>query len=181
MSANKVKGKGKIRPRTSHENPEGEQRYSSTLSLTSVPRPFCFTPGKEIRDLLYRRLGWPQNRSGRVRKISPPLGFDSRTVNPVAIRYTDWAIPAHTWVVIWVSTNTTVRKLKPRNYVQIFFCLHFPGICHFVREIKLDERPRTWLLIKIGRGGYCLLKITLTGTRAHLVSYLRRVRKANLL
>ena len=28
--------KGKVRPRTDHEGPEGEQRYSSTLSLTSA-------------------------------------------------------------------------------------------------------------------------------------------------
>jgi hypothetical protein len=28
-----------------------------------------------------------------VRKISPPPGFDPRTVQPVASRYTDWAIP----------------------------------------------------------------------------------------
>jgi hypothetical protein len=38
---------------------------------------------------LYRRLGGPQGRSGRVRKISPPAGFDPRTVQPVASRYTD--------------------------------------------------------------------------------------------
>ena len=28
------------------------------------------------------------------RKISPPLGFDFRTVQPVASRYTDYAVPA---------------------------------------------------------------------------------------
>jgi hypothetical protein len=33
--------------------------------------------------------------SRRVRKISLPPGFDPRTVQPVASRYTDWAIPAH--------------------------------------------------------------------------------------
>jgi hypothetical protein len=44
---------------------------------------------------LYRRLGRPQGRSGRVRKISPPLGFDPRTAQPVASPYTDYAIPAH--------------------------------------------------------------------------------------
>ena len=36
--------------------------------------------------------GWvrPQDRSGRVREVSPPsLGFDPRTVYPVASRYTD--------------------------------------------------------------------------------------------
>ena len=44
---------------------------------------------------LYRRLGGPQGRSGRVRRILPSPVFDSRTVQPVASGYTDWAIPAH--------------------------------------------------------------------------------------
>ena len=30
------RGNGKVHPRTSHEGPEGEYRYSSTLSLTSA-------------------------------------------------------------------------------------------------------------------------------------------------
>jgi len=45
-------------------------------------------PGK-TRYLLYRRLGGPQGRAGQVRKISPPPGFDPRTVQPVSSRYTD--------------------------------------------------------------------------------------------
>jgi hypothetical protein len=40
---------------------------------------------------LYRRLGGPQNRSGQVRKISPPPGFDPRTVQTVDSRYTGYA------------------------------------------------------------------------------------------
>jgi len=32
-----TKGKGKVHPKTGHEGPEGEKRYSSTLSLTLVP------------------------------------------------------------------------------------------------------------------------------------------------
>jgi hypothetical protein len=72
--------------------------YSCTLSLTSAldgggwstPRPGRFTPGKETR----YPLGRPQGRSGRMRKISPPPEFDPRTVQPVASRYTDCAIPA---------------------------------------------------------------------------------------
>jgi hypothetical protein len=55
--------------------------------------PAVLPPGK-TRYLLYRKLGGPQGRSGRVRKISPPPGFDHRTVQPVASRYTDYAIPA---------------------------------------------------------------------------------------
>jgi hypothetical protein len=94
--------KGKVLPRTSHEGLEGKKRYTSTLSLTSVldeggwstPRPGRFTPGKETRYTLYRRLGGPHGRSGRLRKIPPPPGFDPRTVQPLASRYIDRAIAA---------------------------------------------------------------------------------------
>jgi hypothetical protein len=44
---------------------------------------------------LYMRMGGPQGRSERVQKISSAPGFDSRTIQPVASRYTDWANPAH--------------------------------------------------------------------------------------
>jgi hypothetical protein len=49
--------------------------------------PAGLPPGKT-------RLCGPQGRSGRVRKISPPPGFDPRTVQAVASRYTDCAILA---------------------------------------------------------------------------------------
>ena len=86
-------GKGKGHPITGHEAPDGEQMYSCPLPSTSAsdgvgwttPRPGRFTPG---------RLCGSQSRSGRVRKISPPPGFDARTVQPVASRYTDWAMAA---------------------------------------------------------------------------------------
>jgi hypothetical protein len=62
--------------------------YNYPLFLTSTldgrkwstPRPGRFNPGKEARYPLYRRLGVPQSRSGRVRKISPSPGFDPLTV-----------------------------------------------------------------------------------------------------
>ena len=74
--------------------------YSSTLSLTSVldgvggqrHAPASLPPGK-TRYPLDRRLDGFQGRFGRVRKISPPPGFDPRTVQPVAFRYTDF--PTH--------------------------------------------------------------------------------------
>ena len=50
--------------------------------------PRLFTPGM-TQYQLYRRLGRPQGRSGQVLKISPPPGFDPRTVQPEASRYTD--------------------------------------------------------------------------------------------
>jgi nitrate reductase NapE component len=42
-----------------------------------TPRPGRFTPGKETRYPLYRRLGGPQGRSGRIRTISPQLDIFS--------------------------------------------------------------------------------------------------------
>jgi len=86
----KGKGNGKVHPTTGHEDPEGEYRYSSTLYLTSAldgvggKRGGRFTPGKE---------SVPKGQSGQVRKISPLPGFDSRTVQSVASRYTNYAIP----------------------------------------------------------------------------------------
>ena len=76
----KGKGKGKGHPITGHEGSEGEQMYSGTLPSTSAldggvdgpgHAPAALPPGK-TRYPLYRRLGGPQGRSGRVRKISPP-------------------------------------------------------------------------------------------------------------
>ena len=76
LGTGKRKGKRKVRPRTGHEGPEGEYRYSSTLSLTLVldgggwlmPHPDRFTPGKETQYPLYRRLGGPQGQSAQVWK-----------------------------------------------------------------------------------------------------------------
>ena len=57
----------------------------------SASRPGSSLPPGKTRYPLYRRLGSPQGRSGQVRKISPPPGFDPRTVQPVASRYIDYA------------------------------------------------------------------------------------------
>ena len=55
----------------------------------SASRPGRSLPPGKTRYPLYRRLDGPQGRSGQVRKISPPPGFDPQTVQPVASRYTD--------------------------------------------------------------------------------------------
>jgi len=57
----------------------------------SASRPGRFLPPGKTRYPLYRGLGGPHGRSGQVRKISPPPGFDPRSVQPVASRYTDYA------------------------------------------------------------------------------------------
>jgi len=49
----------------------------------SASRPGRSLPPGKIRYPLYRTLSGPQGQSGQVPKISPPSGFDSRTVQPV--------------------------------------------------------------------------------------------------
>jgi len=59
-------------------------------------------PPEKTRYPLYRRLGGPQGRCVGVQKISLPLGFDLRTVKPVASSYTNCAIPALMYVYIYM-------------------------------------------------------------------------------
>jgi hypothetical protein len=80
-----VKGTRNVHPRTGHEGPEGEERYSYTPSLTSAldgsglstPLPCRFTPGKETLYPLYRRLGVPTAGMDGCGKARPPRGFES--------------------------------------------------------------------------------------------------------
>jgi hypothetical protein len=68
---------------------------------------------------LYRRLGGAQGRSGQVRKISPPPGFDPRTVQSVASRYTDYATRPFMF-------RSTVRNLEHRTLPYVSkpnFCI----------------------------------------------------------
>jgi hypothetical protein len=95
----KVKVKVKFTP----EQTTTAERESGGIALLSLqPRremgvgvqhhaPAVLPPGK-TRYPMCRRLGEPQGRSGRMRKTSPPPGFDPRTVQLVASRYTYWAI-----------------------------------------------------------------------------------------
>jgi len=80
----------------------------------ATPWPI-FPPGMTLYPL-YRRLSGPQGRSGRVRKISSQPGFDHRTVQPVASRYTDWVLPAH--------KKKKIQDIRKRPVVLI---LHFTG------------------------------------------------------
>ena len=81
--------------RTAHRGSRGIalhfHEHGTRRGEGSASRPGRSLPPKKTRYPLYRRLGGPQGRSGQVRKISPPPGFDSRTFQPVASRYTDYA------------------------------------------------------------------------------------------
>jgi hypothetical protein len=71
-------------------------------------------PPEITRCPLYRRLGGPQCRPGRWRKISPPTCFEPRTVQPVANRYTDCSILAQ--LPLYLFLHGTGRE----NLMQVW-------------------------------------------------------------
>jgi hypothetical protein len=75
----------------------------------SASRPGRSLPPGKTRYLLYRRLGGPQSRSGQMRKISPPPGFDLRTVQPLASRYTNYTTwPTYRQVIFIKGCNMKI-------------------------------------------------------------------------
>jgi hypothetical protein len=118
----------------------GGQRHASTA-----------LPPRNTRYPSYRLLGGPQDRSGRVRKISPPSSFDPRTVQPVASRYTDWATPDPALMIRYFATtrrplglvgSTKTTRWRPRHE-------HATGIARYtIFDVKLWEQstivPLTW-------------------------------------
>ena len=85
----------------------GQRHAPAAVSAGKTPYP------------LYSRLGGPQGRSGRVRKFSPALRFDPRTVQPVVGRYTEWAIPAK-WGTINLAKFYSWGQIIPIPVLAIF-------------------------------------------------------------
>jgi hypothetical protein len=99
-----------------HEGVLGEWRYSSTYSLTSVldggewsaSRPGSFTPREKAPGIHWIR-GWVGFRAimdAVVKGIIPSPRRESKPrtpiVQPVAQRYTDWAITVLNQVTKWM-------------------------------------------------------------------------------
>jgi len=107
----------------------------------SASRASRSLPLGKTRYPLYRRLGGPQGRSGQVRKISPPPGFDPRTVQPLASRYTDWT----TRPTYYVYCTVTEVFL---NLTEVFLTLTEVFPCFFL-SCKANARVK---LAKTGHG-----------------------------
>ena len=69
----------------------------------SAARPGRTLPPGKTRYPLYRRLGGPQGWSGRAENLIP-TGIRSRTVQPIVIRYTDWA--TRPTIIHWYSCGS---------------------------------------------------------------------------
>jgi hypothetical protein len=86
----------------------------------SASRPGRTLPLGKTRYPLYRRLGGPQDRSGQVRKISPPPGFDPPTVKSVTQLLYQLSNPAHHYI-----TRLESNTVEP-SYNDIALCVTSP-------------------------------------------------------
>ena len=109
--------KCKVHPRTSHEGPEGKQRYSSIPSLTSTldaggwstSRPGLFTPREINAAPIIWEAGWalgpvwtgPGNLDSTVIRVPDRPARGSR--------YTDWCIPIHFFVKLLIMTSLIMK------------------------------------------------------------------------
>jgi hypothetical protein len=152
---NKAKVKVKITIEQAAKAQMGS-RYSSTLSLTSAlngvggqRHALAALPPRKTRYPFYRWLGGPQSRSGRVRTTSPLPGFDPRTVQPVASRYNDWAIPAlkcknlntiimH--IALQTKKETSLQQMKEMmmNHDQQRLILYVKLIWKYLMGVRLS-------------------------------------------
>jgi hypothetical protein len=87
----------------------------------SASRPGRSLPPEKTRYPMYSRLGEPRGRSGQLRKIWPPPGFDPRTVQPVASRYTDWGT-RHAWETRRNTKVSSISKLPSLFAVPRLYC-----------------------------------------------------------
>jgi len=74
-------------------------------------------PGKTWYPL-YRRLGGPQGQSAEVWKILPPPGFNPRTVQPIASRYTNYIEGINAYKIVQYLEN-----LKRQGHLREIFTL----------------------------------------------------------
>jgi hypothetical protein len=119
----------------------GEGRCSSQ-SYT----PGNLPPKKETRYPFYRRLCGLQCRSERVRKTSRPTGFELRTIQRIAHRYTDSALPVSygTLITMKYFRETLEILLNTCLWVAITkMCWNFPGETSALSSIINRSSPVT--------------------------------------
>ena len=163
----------KVHPRTGHEDPEVEYRYSSTLTLTSAlygngcsRPPAALPPGKIPDTLCIGGLVGPRACMDGCGKFCLPPGFDPRTVQPVASRYNDWAIPAPLRQIqkqiltcaVCIAVSWSKFKLLPVTGQQQLGCIIPQAVKHSLALLRMGKKlPETcwadWILINC----YCCI------------------------
>jgi len=119
--------------------------------------PTALPPGKETLYPLYRRLGGPQSRSGRVQKISSPPVFDLRILQPVAHRWT---------VTAWSRPVDPAKDFRSGNAER-----HLSHLYHIFRTLSegslkyynIHTRWKACQSVKL-RYFICVIQVKIRGT-----------------
>ena len=119
----------KVRPRTGHESPEGEEIYCSTLFLTltvvgggwSMPCPCHFAPWDRDPVPIRQEAGWAPGLVWMGAEISPPTGIRS----PDCSAHCKWNLSPYIFYsyCMWRAEHFKIqccRKYSARIY---FACL----------------------------------------------------------
>jgi hypothetical protein len=86
---------------------------------------------------LYRRLGGPQGQSGKMWKISPPLGSDPWTVQPIGSRYTDYAtLPTSAYCM---STKLELSHQRKAHTLKVCENKVMRRVFKYTRKKKLEK------------------------------------------
>jgi hypothetical protein len=104
---------------------------------TALPLPFY---------PLDRRVGGPQGRSGRTRKISPSPGFNLRTVQPLASSYTDCTIPGHEALLAILYFNSHVSILIFSTKIETCFATALRPLSSFQPALRYIHEPNVYSL-----------------------------------
>ena len=97
-------------------------------------------PIKETRYPLYRRLGWPQGRSGRVRKISPLRDSIPRPYSPQRVVIpTVLSRPAVSCVLFQFSVSFLIlfRLQFYSNFFFVYILFFFSSACLAQSQIEI--------------------------------------------
>ena len=131
----------------------------------SASHPGRSLPPGKTRYPLYRRLGGPQGWSGQARKISSPLGFDPRTIQPVSSYYTDYDTRLTIYIYIYIyikdkalslpwvpaSQQKIIRPAK-QNYHFFFLPKLLYGsqnVHSFKNTLQKHRKSQTYKIMKI--------------------------------
>jgi hypothetical protein len=151
----------------------GEWMYSSSIlnlstrwwAISFTPRPL-YTEGKSLRYPLDRRLGGPQNLSGRCGEEKNPLLYQESNPGRAARSYTDWAIPVPKCYIVIALMHI---KQTERNILTITVSSSVYN--QKLRDTKKQAMHIGFRIQRFGVGERVLtnwpLKVTESGGREH--------------
>ena len=111
----------------------------------SAARPGRTLPPGKTRYPFCLRLGGPQDRSGRAENLVP-AGIQSRTVQPVVSRYTDWATDMLVTIRKQWFEVTTARLIRLLRLVIVQF---LPQVLTTLKELCY---PTPWSVGQCNHG-----------------------------